>query len=318
MDVVVAGGSGLLGRALCGALVQAGHRVAILSRDPSRTSGIDQRIETVAWDPTRSASDQAWVERLARADAIVNLAGENVGGRGPLPARWTPDFKRSLRGSRLGATHAIVGALAATPARSRPGVLVNASAIGFYGSRGDELLTESSAPGTDFFGTLCVEWEAAVRAVEECGVRVVVVRTGVVLDCQAMAAKLLVLASRCGVGGPLGSGQQWWSWIHRDDVVGLIMHALGTESVRGPMNVVAPNPRRMADFPRVLGKLLHRPSVVPTPAFALRLVFGEVADALLLASQRVVPERALETGYVYRYPTLEQALQVVVGASAPV
>jgi hypothetical protein len=208
------------------------------------------------------------------------------------------------------ATHAVVQALAVNP--RRPGVLVNASAVGYYGSRGEEVLTESSEPGVDFFGRLCVEWECSARKAESLGLRVVCLRTGVVLERGAMAAELLVLASRLGAGGRLGSGQQWWSWIHRDDVIGLVQHALAVDVVDGALNVVAPRPRRMIDFPRVLGRLLHRPSLAPAPACALRLAFGEMADALLLASQRVLPVQARETGYTFRYPDVEAALAAIL------
>jgi uncharacterized protein (TIGR01777 family) len=312
MDVVVAGGTGFIGQPLCAALLRAGHTVTVLSRHPGSTRlSATVPVEVMSWDPARPHSDQAWVQRVGQADAVVNLAGENVGGRGPVPTRWTAGFKTALRTSRLQATDGIVRALSAAPARG-PAALVNASAVGYYGSRRDEILTESSGPGSDFFGRLCVEWEAAAQAAANYGVRVVVVRTGVVLERQALAAHLLVLASKLGVGGPLGSGQQWWPWIHRDDVIGLVLHALDSETVSGALNAVSPNPRRMAEYPQVLGKLLHRPSVVPAPEFALRLLFGEVAEALLLSSQRALPRRALETGYAFQYATLEQALTAIL------
>jgi uncharacterized protein len=307
MDVVIAGGTGFLGRPLAAALARAGHQVTVLSRNPPRGAS-----DIIAWTPDHASRDQAWVQRIGRANAVVNLAGTNIGGSGRLPARWTPQFKASLWTSRLTATNAIVEAIGAAPTEHRPRILVNASAIGYYGNRGDELLNESSRPGTDFFGRLCTDWEDAARAAEPLGVRVVRVRTGVVLERHAMAADLLILASRLFVGGPLGSGQQWWSWIHRDDVLGLMMHALLSDSIVGPMNAVAPNPRRMIDFPRVLGRLLHRPSSMPAPAFALRLVFGEMADALLLASQRVAPLCASSAGYTFHYSSLEDAFEAIL------
>ena len=307
----MAGGSGFLGRPLCLALARQGHTVTVLSRRASQSGTFaDTPVDVMTWDPARSQPEQGWVQRVGRADAVINLAGESVGGTGPIPTRWTSQFKNALRASRLTATYAIVQALAAN--QRRPGVLINASAIGYYGSRGDELLTESSGAGADFFGQLCLDWETAGRKAEQLGVRVVRLRTGVVLERGAMASNLLILASRLGVGGRLGSGQQWWSWIHRDDVIGLIQHALSNEAVDGALNAVAPEPRRMIDFPRVLGQLLHRPSLVPTPAFALRIALGEIADALLLASQRVVPARALDTGYRFRFSELEQALAAIL------
>jgi uncharacterized protein (TIGR01777 family) len=317
MNILVPGGSGFLGRAVCAALVQAGERVTVLSRRPDRVRDrIPAVIEVLGWDTAGSDPDARWLERLPEVDAVINLSGANVGGHGRLPARWSPGVKAGLRSSRLQSTRAIVQGLAATPAARRPRILINASAVGYYGDRGDEVLTELSQSGSDYFSDLCRAWEAEALAAEPLDVRVVCLRTGVVLDRGAMATDLLVAASRLGAGGRLGSGRQWWSWIHREDVAGLIRHALHGDAVRGPLNLVAPNPRRMEDFPRVLGALLRRPSWLPTPAWALRLVFGELADALLLSSQRVLPARAEQTGYTFQYATLEAALSAVVRPAA--
>jgi uncharacterized protein (TIGR01777 family) len=315
MKIVVAGGTGFLGRRLCVALVDDGHQVVVLSRRPSAAAS---RVQTVGWDPARPRTDAAWVEHLGTTHAVINLTGANVAGGGLLPARWNAEIKDNLRRSRLDATHAIVEAIAATTFSQRPRILLNASAIGFYGSRGDEILVEGSPPGNDFFAQLCIDWEAAAAAGERLGMRVVRLRTGVVLDHGAMATDLLVLASRVGAGGRLGSGRQWWSWIHRADVIGLIRRALYNDALGGELNVVAPAPRRMIDFPIILGHLLRRPSCLPTPAFALRLALGEIADALLLSSQRVLPERALAAGYRFEFATLEEALESIVGVPAPV
>ena len=310
MRVLIAGGTGFLGSALGAALHALGHTVLVLSRHPRHSDG-----DVLAWDPSQPhAVPGAWAERLREVDAVVNLAGENVGGHGRLPTRWTPAFKEALRASRLQATATFVQAIGATPDGQRPKVLVSASAIGYYGDRGEELLSEQSPPGRDFFARLCADWEQAAVAAEQYGVRVVRLRTGIVLERGAMAADLLILASRLGAGGPLGSGQQWWSWIHRADAVGLIVHALQTDTLAGALNVVAPSPRRMREYPVVLGRLLHRPSIVPAPAFALRIALGEISDALLLASQRVAPNVALASGYAYRYTALEDALAAVVRA----
>jgi uncharacterized protein len=316
---LVAGGSGFLGRALCTALVVEGESVAILSRNSRRaTTHAGAMVDVVPWNPARWEPDDGWVQRLRTTDAVINLAGESVAGRGPIPMRWSARTRAALRTSRLEATQAIVRALELMPPEHRPRVLINASAIGYYGDRGDEILSEDSPPGAGFFPELCRDWEAAAATAESLGVRVVRLRTGVVLERGAMAADLLILASRLGAGGRLGSGRQWWAWIHRADVIGLILHALRTEPISGAMNVVSPAPRRMADFPEVLGRLLLRPSWLPAPAFALRLVFGEIADALLLASQRVMPVRAKETGYEFRYPVLEDALRAMVQPNAAV
>jgi uncharacterized protein (TIGR01777 family) len=317
MRVVVAGGTGFLGRRLCAALVDRGDAVVVLSRDPQQTKQrMEGSTEVLAWDPSGGTASGGWVAAVGSAQAVINLAGENIGGRGPIPTRWSPALKHELRSSRLQATRTLVSAIAATDPARRPHVLVNASAAGYYGDRGDELLTEQSTPGDDFLANLCVDWEAAAITAEALGVRVVRLRTGVVLDHGALASDLLVLTSRLGVAGPLGNGRQWWSWIHRDDVVGLILHALDTEAVSGAMNAAAPAPRQMRDFPVVLGNLLHRPAWLPTPAFALRLAFGDLADALLLASQRVAPERALNTGYAFRFHRLEDAFRDIL-ASTP-
>lgn len=314
MHVLVPGGSGFLGRAICAALIQSGERVTVLSRKPERVrSRTSAGIDVLQWDPARANQGGPLLERLPTVGAIINLAGENVAGHGWLPARWSPERKAAIRASRIQATRSIVQALAAAPPERRPPILINASAVGYYGDRGDEVLTELSPSGADYFSDLCRNWEAAAVAGEQLGVRVVCVRTGVVLERGAMAADLLILASRLGAGGRLGSGRQWWSWIHRADVVGLMVHALHTDTVRGPLNLVAPNPRRMEDFPRVLGALLHRPSLLPAPAWALRLVFGELANALLLSSQRVLPVRAQETGYTFQYARLEDALSAISG-----
>ncbi|MBV9578645.1 MAG: TIGR01777 family oxidoreductase [Chloroflexi bacterium] len=312
MRVLVAGGSGFLGSALCARLVAADHHVTILSRRPRPASQANaRRVDVLEWDPANPDAAAAWVRRLGEMDAVINLSGENIGGRGPLPSRWSSSVKARLRASRLQTTHAIVQALGTTPPEHRPHVMINASATGYYGDRGDEILTEDSSAGSDFLAGLCVDWEAAAVEAEALGVRVVRLRTGVVLDRGAMAADLLILASRVGVGGRLGSGRQWWSWIHRADVVGLIVHALETEPVQGALNAVAPAPRRMGDFPEVLGHLLGRPNWLPTPSFALRLAFGEVSDALLLSSQRVLPILAQETSYEFRYATLEDAFAAI-------
>jgi len=264
------------------------------------------------WDPSQPTPAGEWVEEFGSVDAVVNLAGENIGGRGPIPTRWSGALKAELRASRLQATRALVNAIAQTDSARWPRVLVNASAAGYYGDRGEEVLTEQSTAGDDFLAKLCVEWEAAACAAEALGVRVVRLRTGVVLDGGSLASDLLVLTSRLGVAGPLGSGRQWWSWIHREDVAGLILHALDREAVSGPLNLVAPAPRRMRDFAVVLGRLLHRPVWLPAPAFALRVALGELADALLLGSQRVSPVLALNTGYTFQFTSLEDAFSDIL------
>jgi uncharacterized protein (TIGR01777 family) len=232
------------------------------------------------------------------------LAGENVFGR-----RWNDAFKQMLVDSRIKSTRNVVEALARKPQRpdGQPKVLVNASAIGVYGPRGDEEVDEESAPGNDFLAGLCVEWEKAARAVEPAGVRLAIVRVGVVLDKEGGALAKLLTPFKLFAGGPAGGGKQWMSWVHHEDLTGLLLFALDRGEVKGPLNGTAPNPVTNGDFAKALGRALHRPSFFPTPGFMLRLALGEVAD-IIVTGQRVVPRRPLALGYSYKYPTVEAAL----------
>jgi uncharacterized protein (TIGR01777 family) len=275
MNISISGASGFVGRHLMESLAQAGHSPRALSRHaPS-------------------------AESLREADAIIHLAGE------PLAQRWTAAAKQRIRESRVAGTRNLVEALAKLP--RRPDVLICASAIGYYGSRGDEVLTESSAPGSGFLPEVCVAWEREAQAAEAFGMRVVRVRTGVVLDARGGALVRMLPPFRMGVGGRLGSGRQWMSWIHLEDLAALFQFALESQ-VRGPLNGVAPNPVTNSDFTRELARTLRRPAVFPVPGFALRLLFGEMAD-VLLASQRVVPGAAEAAGFRFRFPQLAPALE---------
>jgi uncharacterized protein (TIGR01777 family) len=275
MNISISGASGFVGRHLMKSLAQAGHSPRALSRH--------------APPP----------ESLREADAIIHLAGE------PLAQRWTAAAKQRIRESRVAGTRNLVEALAKLP--RRPDVLICASAIGYYGSRGDEVLTESSAPGSGFLPEVCVAWEREAQAAEAFGMRVVRVRTGVVLDARGGALVRMLPPFRMGVGGRLGSGRQWMSWIHLEDLAALFQFALESQ-VRGPLNGVAPNPVTNSDFTRELAHALRRPAVFPVPGFALRLLFGEMAD-VLLASQRVVPGAAEAAGFRFRFPQLAPALE---------
>jgi uncharacterized protein (TIGR01777 family) len=275
MNISISGASGFIGRHLMKSLAQAGHSPRALSRH--------------APPP----------ESLREADAIIHLAGE------PLAQRWTAAAKQRIRESRVAGTRNLVEALAKLP--RRPDVLICASAIGYYGSRGDEVLTESSAPGSGFLPEVCVAWEREAQAAEAFGMRVVRVRTGVVLDARGGALVRMLPPFRMGVGGRLGSGRQWMSWIHLEDLAALFQFALESQ-VRGPLNGVAPNPVTNSDFTRELARTLRRPAVFPVPGFALRLLFGEMAD-VLLASQRVVPGAAEAAGFRFRFPQLAPALE---------
>lgn len=302
MRVVVAGGTGFIGRALCARLVQDGHEVTVLTRDASRAADRrSQGLRVVQWSPEEP---EGLSEVLSNADAVVNLSGESVAAQ-----RWTPEFKERLLNSRVGSTRALVQAM--QQVEVRPKVLVNASAVGIYGNRGEEGLTESSSPGTGFLAELAIRWEQAASEAQESGVRVVKLRIGIVLGEGGGALEKMLLPFRLFVGGPFGSGQQWFPWVHLEDVTGLTLHALTNDAVQGAVNVVAPGTVRLGEFCRVLGKVMGRPSWFPVPGFALRLVAGELG-ATLLWSQRVVPQVALQTGYAFRYPRAEEALRSVL------
>jgi uncharacterized protein (TIGR01777 family) len=293
MNVFVTGATGLIGRALCEALVRRGDAVTALSRSPDRARLALPGARVVAGDPT---SPGPWQEELAQADACVNLAGE------PLDARWTPARKEGFRASRVDAT----GLVAAVVAAGGPGVLVSASAVGYYGDRGEEILDERSGPGADFLAGLCVAWEAAA-APAAARARVVLLRTGLVLARDGGALPRMVAPFRLFAGGPLGDGRFWQSWIHLGDLVGLVLLALEDPRATGPLDATAPEPVRNRDLARAIGRVLSRPSFLPAPAFAIRAALGELAD-VVLSSQRVLPAKALALGYRFAFPALEAAL----------
>ena len=297
MRILVSGSSGLVGTALREALGAAGHTVERLRRGvgPSRPGW-------VTWDPTVNMFDPVAAEG---ADAVVHLAGASIA-----EGRWTKERKRVLRSSRIDATHHLVNEL--SKLKSPPKIFVSASAIGYYGNRGDEVLTEKSEPAEDFLGRLAQEWETEARGAAKFGARVVLLRFGVILAKHGGALKKMLPPFKMGAGGPVGSGKQWMSWITLDDTVALIQHALENHALEGPVNAVAPNPVRNRDFGRALGRVLRRPAFAPLPGFVARLMFGEMADALLLSSTRVLPERLQTTGYAFRHPELDGALRAVL------
>jgi uncharacterized protein len=298
MHVAITGATGLLGSTLTPFLTTGGHRVTPLVRGPARPN-------TISWDPARGRLNP---DALAGVDAVVHLAGETVG------ARWTAARKRRIRESRLQGTRLLAETLAKMP--RPPRVLVSASGIGAYGSRGEEILTEASsmlgAP-PDFFVELAREWEAATEPARAAGVRVVIARLGVVLTPAGGALQRMLLPFRLGVGGPLGTGDQWLSWVAMDDAIGAVHHALMSDTLAGAVNVTAPEPVRSREFAAVLGRVLRRPALLPVPGAALHLLFGEMADVALLGSQRVHPAKLIESGYGFRYPGLETALRHVLG-----
>ncbi|MDQ4106594.1 MAG: TIGR01777 family oxidoreductase [Actinomycetota bacterium] len=297
MQVLVSGATGLLGSALTPELESRGHRMITLSRSKPDAEGV------IRWDPSRGQLDAS---RLEGIDAVVHLAGESIA-----EGRWTPEKKRRILDSRRQGTRLLAESIAArsTP----PRVMVSASAVGYYGDRGNELLREESAPGSDFLARVCQQWEEAADPAREAGVRVVHPRIGIVLSTEGGALARMLPVFKLGVGGKVGSGDQYWSWVAFDDVVGAIVHALMDENVRGPVNVGSPNPLTNAGYTKVLGQVLNRPTLFPLPAPAARLMLGEVADALLLASQRMEPAKLKATGYDFRYPELEGALRHLLG-----
>jgi uncharacterized protein (TIGR01777 family) len=301
MKILVAGSSGLVGTALVRALVKDGHTVCRLVRPGTVVKNEMNDGFQVAWNPATGELGGAGVG----ADAVVNLAGASIAD-----GRWSPARKSVLRSSRIDTTRALVDALAKMNARPR--VLVSASATGFYGNRGDELLTEESLPGNDFLSSLAREWEAEALKTEAIGIRVVLARFGIILARDGGALPRMMLAFRYFAGGKIGSGQQWMSWISLEDVVEILRFSLEHAEVRGPINVISPQPMQNAKFTRTLASVMHRPALFPAPAFALRLVLGEMADALLLSSQRVLPQKLEKLGYRFLHSDLSSALAAVL------
>jgi uncharacterized protein len=297
MRVMITGGTGLIGSALARELGSAGHEVIVLTRDPARNGPLPPGVRAVSWD---GRTAEGWSHLLNADTGIVNLAGEGI-ARG----RWSEAQKRRIRESRVESGRAVVAAI--RQARERPRVLLQGSAVGYYGPCGDEVVTESQPPGSDFLASVCIEWEASTSEAEALGVRRAVLRTGVVLSGEGGALPRMAIPFRLMVGGPLGSGRQWISWIHVADEVGAIRFLLEREDARGPFNLTAPGPLTSRAFSRVLGRVLRRPSLAPAPSLALRLVLGEMAE-MLLHGQRAVPHRLMELGYVFRYPEAEAAL----------
>jgi uncharacterized protein (TIGR01777 family) len=303
MKVLISGGSGMIGRHLATGLVQDGHEVVILSRHPETKSPLSD-VRYVSWDP-RSA-DGDWANELSGARGVVNLAGASIGSR-----LWTRRRMAELISSRLSATNALVQALGRTPAALRPPVLVSASGIDYYGDRGDEVITEESRPGDSFLGRLSQQWEAAAQKAEPLGVRVVRIRTAMVFGRDALAFRLLTLPFRLFVGGPLGNGRQWFTWIHLDDIVGLYRLALDDSRINGAVNAVAPDIRPERDVAKEIGSVMHRPALLPVPAPVLRLALGAMSQ-LLLHGRRAEPAKARGYGYQFRFGGLHEALEDIL------
>ena len=297
MNVLVSGSTGLIGSALIAALKEAGHHIIRLSRSRSASD------DSIRWDLSSGMIETA---RLEGIDAVVHLAGESIA-----EGRWTSAKKARIRESRVQGTSLLAQTVAGLT--RPPAVMISVSAVGYYGDRGNELLREDSGPGSDFLARVCQEWEAAADPAREAGVRVVHPRFGIVLSTEGGPLARTLPIFKLGGGGRIGSGKQYWSWVALDDVVGSIIHALATDALEGPANVGSPNPLTNAEYTKTLGRVLNRPTIFPLPALAARLALGEVADALLLASQRMEPAKLRETGYEFRYPELEGALRHLLG-----
>ena len=292
MKILVTGSSGFIGSALLPFLKNQGHEVARLVRSTPKTGEL-------FWDPAAGRIDAAGLDDF---DGVIHLAGDPIA-----EGRWNPEKKTRMRESRVQGTTLLAETIAHL--KRPPKVLVCASAIGYYGDRGDELLREETRAGSGFLPEIGQLWESSAEPAARAGIRVVHLRIGVVLSPSGGALKKMLPPFQLGIGGPLGSGKQFMSWIALDDIVGAMHHALITESLRGPVNGVAPHPVTNAEFTKILGRVLHRPAFFPVPPFALHLMFGELADAVLLASMRVEPAKLLKTGYRFRYPDLEEALR---------
>ena len=300
MRVLISGGSGFIGSHLAASLVQDGHEVVVLTRRAG-PSNPQRGVRYVAWDPR--AADGDWVRELSGAQGVVNLAGTSIGSW-----PWTRHKMAELLSSRLSATATLVQALERTPASLRPPVLVSASGIDYYGDRGEEAITEDSHAGDSFLARLSEQWEAEAEKAQPLGVRVARIRTAMVFGREALAFRLLTLPFRFFAGGPLGNGRQWFTWIHIDDIVGLYRLALEDPRVTGPVNAVAPDVRREREVAKEIGRVLHRPALLPAPAFALKLVLGKEAQ-LLLHGRHALPAKALAYGYRFRLGGLHEALE---------
>ena len=300
MTIVIAGGTGFLGRALTEALLGDGHDVIVLTRQSPHADRAGLRH--VQWTPDGSSGP--WSAALDGADAVINLAGESIAAK-----RWSASQKHQILDSRIRATRSLVAAIGA--AASPPPVLVSGSAVGYYGPLGDEPAAEDRAAGRDFLATVCAQWEAEAMRAAGPRTRVACIRTGLVLERDGGALPKMLPPFWFGAGGPVGSGKQFWPWIHRQDWIDLVRFVMKTPAASGPINVTAPNPVRNAEFAKALGRALRRPALLPTPGFALRAMLGEMADALLLSGQRAVPTKAERLGHTFAFRDLDAALRKI-------
>lgn len=301
MKIILTGGTGFIGKPLTDQLIQKGHSVIILTRNPSSVREIKGSLETRYWDGRMNGP---WAAAFEGADAVINLAGEPIAAK-----RWTPKQKEKIISSRVEAAHAVVHAIRSC--EHKPAVLINASAVGYYGNVDEGDVTENHAKGQGFLAQTCDLWEQAASQAEGTDVRVVYIRIGVVLELGGGALEKMIPPFKMFAGGPLGSGKQWFPWIHRDDMIGIILYTLENSSVHGPVNAAAPDCVRMKRFCAALGKAMHRPSWAPVPAFALRFMLGEMAE-MLLGGQKVIPEKITKAGYSFKYPDVDFALKAIM------
>lgn len=298
---LITGGTGFIGSELCKKLAEQGEEFVLLSRHPEKAKRIIPQAKRVfSWEPL---SNEPSLAAFQGVSCVVNLAGETVG------QRWNETVKQRIYESRILGTRNLLSAM--KKVNPKPSVLINASAIGYYGDGGEKEITEDSPCGSHFLAKLCADWEAEAKKAEEFGIRVVLLRIGIVLGLGGGALAQMLFPFKLGLGGPIGNGKQWFSWIHMEDVVGLILHAIKNSALHGAVNACAPEPVRNKEFSSALGKVLHRPAFLPVPSFALKLLFGEFASCGLLASQKVLPKKALDFGYSFQFPTLVPALDQI-------
>ena len=296
---MITGGSGLIGRKLISCLLQSHHEVTLISRTPEKAGKYFTGVQVKYWDVKNL---EALTDILDGADAVINLAGESIGGK-----RWSIIQKERILSSRIESTHAIIGAI--KQSKRKPSVLLNASAVGYYGNVPEGEVTEAGLQGKGFLADVCAQWEAEALKVQEAGVRVVLLRTGIVLANTGGALRNILLPFRFFLGGPLGSGRQWFPWIHLQDEANAILFAMENECIAGQLNLAAPESVRMSEFCRILGKITHRPSLVQVPACVLKFMLGEMAVPLLLYGQKMIPKKLIDAGFKFQFPNLEYALR---------